>query len=362
MEYRIIAADSHVIEPPDLWLNYIDSRFRDRAPHVERKDGNDFFIVEGLDPASMMALANAGQDPKSVRTASRYDEILSGGWDPDARLLDMDLDGVDAEVVYPSLGMGMQKLEDLDFLQACNRAYNDWVTDFAAAHPDRLKAIALIVADEVEWAVMELRRVAAKGVAGAMIPATPMPGQGYFSDRYDPFWAAAEELELPVSLHIIAGRQREFDPDRVFASYATLPRFIAESITDMIFAGVFERFPELTIVSAEADVAWIANVLERLDHFYQRYRYSRNVHLAGDALPSEVFKEHVYATFIRDRAGLKLLPEIGVDRVMWSSDYPHGDSTWPNSQRSIAERFEDVPQEHARKVLCDNAAGLYGFS
>ncbi|MFP8876302.1 MAG: amidohydrolase family protein, partial [Myxococcota bacterium] len=122
---------------------------------------------------------------------------------------------------------------------------------------------------------------------------------------------------------------------------------------------VFERFPQLTIVSAEADVAWIANVLERLDHFYQRYRYSRNVHLAGDALPSEVFKEHVYATFIRDQAGLKLLPEIGVDRVMWSSDYPHGDSTFPHTREAVARIFADSPPALSRKVSRDNAARLY---
>ena len=360
-EYHVISADSHVLEPQDLWLTHMPSAFKSRAPRVEPGDDADYYIVEGLTPTSMMAMSNAGQSSKELRKSSRYDEVLRGGWDPEARLVDMQRDGVDAEVVYPSLGMRMQQLEDLPFLHACNEAYNDWAADFAGAKPDRIKAIGLIVADDIEWAVKETHRVADKGLAGIMTPATTLPGKEHYTRHHDPLWAAAEERGLPVSLHIIAGRRVEFQTDRYWASYATLPHIIAETITELIFSGVFERYPKLRVVSAEVDASWMANVMERLDHFYGRYRHSRNEHLAGDLMPSDVFKEHVYATFIRDRAAVKLLDLIGSDRVMWSSDYPHSDSTWPNSQAVLDDHFKDAPAEHRRKVTCENAAKLYGF-
>jgi predicted TIM-barrel fold metal-dependent hydrolase len=362
LQYTVVSADSHVIEPPDLWLKYMERKFKERAPHVERRDGNDYFVVTpGRPPSSMMALANAGQNPKELRATSRYDEIRPGGWDPDARLLDMAQDGVQAEVVYPSLGMQMFKLEDMAFQQACMQAYNDWVADFGSVHPKRLKGVAMVSVDDIAWAVAEVRRVAKKGLVGVMIPGTPEADKGYNTPYYDPLWAAAQELGLPVSLHAVTGKRTEFDPARFFSTYGTLPHFIAESITDMLFSGVFERFPKLRIVSAENDAGWIGNVLERLDHFYKRYRYARNVHLPGQLLPSDVFRQHVSATFIRDKSGVKIRHEIGLGNIMWSSDYPHSDSTWPNSQAVLSEHFAGVPEQEKRMIVCENAARLYGF-
>jgi predicted TIM-barrel fold metal-dependent hydrolase len=363
MRYTVISADSHVIEPPDLWLMHMEPAFRDRAPRVVRQaDGNDYFLCEGQPPASMMAMANAGQRPEVMRQSSRYDEILPGSWDPTARLKDMAADGVDAEVVYPSLCMRMFKLQDPPFLQACLRAYHDWAAEFSAAHPKQLKAIAMVPVDDMPWAVAELRRVAKKGLCGVMIPGTPMPAQGFDTAYHDPFWAAAEELHLPVSLHATAGRVHELDTSRYYSSYGTLPHFIAESISDLIFSRVFERFPTLRIISAENDIGWIANVLERLDHFYQRYRFRRNSHLAGGLLPSQVWRQHVWATFIRDKAGVYIRHHIGLNNIMWSSDYPHSDSTWPNSQRVLADHFTGVPEQERRQIVCENAARMYGFA
>ncbi len=362
MKYQVISADSHIIEPPDLWVKYMDSAFKARAPHVERKDGNDYYVCEGRQPASMMALANAGQRPEDLRAASRYDEIRPGGWDPAARLQDMAQDGIDAEVVYPSLGMQFFKITDAPFLQAIQRAYNDWVADFSAARPKQLKGVAMIAVDDIAWAVAELRRAKKKGLCGAMIPGTPSPDQGFHTPYYDTFWAAAEELGMPISLHVTTGRVTEFDVSRYYTSYGTLPHFIAEGITDMIFSCVFERFPKLRIVSAENDIGWIGNLLERLDHFYKRYHFKRNEQLAGGLLPSDVFRQHVSATFIRDRSGVKIRHEIGLGNIMWSSDYPHSDSTWPNSAKTLEEHFEGVPERDRRAIVCDNAARLYGFN
>jgi len=360
MQYNVISADSHVIEPQDLWLTYMERKYRDRAPHVERKDGNDYFLVEGQTPASMMAMANAGQSSDKLRQTSRWDEMRPGGWDADARVKDMLLDGVDAEVMYPSLGMRMYKLKDLEFMHACIEAYNDWVADFCKRQPSRIRAVAMLDTDDMEWAVTEMRRTAKKGLVGATIPGTQPDDKGYHTHYFDPLWAAAQELNMPVSLHVTTGKKEEFSPQRFFASYGTLPHFIAESIIDMIFSNVFDRFPKLQIVSAENDVGWISNVLERIDHFYNRYRYTRKVNLP--ALPSEVFKQHVRATFIRDHAGVHLRHLIGLENIIWSSDYPHSDSTWPHSAKVIDDHFRGVPDAERRMIVCTNAAKTYGFT
>ncbi len=362
MQYNIISADSHVLEPRDLWVKYIDRAFKDRAPRVQRIDGADYFVCDELGSFSMMTQSTAGQKSELLRRLSKYEEMLNGGWDPDARVKDMAKDGVDAEVVYPTMGMRMYKIQDQPFLHACFSAYNDWVLDFAGVYPKKLRAIALVTLEDVEWAVGELQRVAKKNAAGVMVPGTPPPDARYESRRYEPFWASAEDLGLPISFHIIAGRQVDFDPKRNWASYGTLPHFIAESLTDLVFSGVFHRHPRLRVVSAENDIGWIGNLLERLDHFYGRYRHARNEQLPDSRMPSEVFKEHVWATFIRDMSGMLIRHRIGVDRIMWSNDYPHGDSTWPHSQEVIAGHFAGVPDAEKRKIVCENAAALYRFA
>ncbi len=360
MKYKVISADSHVIEPSKLWVDYIEPKFRDRAPRVVRQEDADFWVCEGLSsPFSAIKFAVAGQRSEELRRTSRYDEILPGGWNPGARLKDMKCDGIDAEVIYPSVTMLFYRIQDVEFMQACFQSYNDWVADFCRAYSDRFAGVAVIVLDNVEWAVQELRRTAKKGFRAAMVPGTPPANQGYESLHYDPFWAEAQELEIPISLHTSTGRREELNASKYWASYATVPAGIQVSLTDLIFSRVFERFPRLRVVSAEYGIGWIGNMLERLDHFYQRYRWVRNEHLAGGKLPSDVFREHVYATFIRDRAGVTIRHQIGIDNIMWSNDYPHGDSTWPYSQKVLGDHFAGVPEEEQKKIVHDNAAKLY---
>ena len=363
MEYRVISADSHVIEPQRLWLDRIDQEFRQAAPRVERIDGVDHFVCPHLPPTPMAAVGHAGANGATVRSTYHYEAMRPGSWDPVARLKDMDADHVDAEVVYPTFGIALFKIEDGRFLQACARAYNDWAVDFVSHHPARLKAVAMLPTDDIAWAAAELQRTARLGLVGAMAPGVPPPDKAYHTPHYDPLWAAAEASNIPVSLHVGTGRRKaELDTVGYYSSYGTAPHLIAESITDMVFSGVFERFPKLRIISAENDICWIANVLERVDSLYQRRSHLRKQHLAGGLLPSDIFREHVYATFIQDRAGIKVRHEIGVENIMWSSDYPHPACTWPNSEERILEHFFDVPAEETRKMVRDNVMRLYGFN
>jgi predicted TIM-barrel fold metal-dependent hydrolase len=361
---RILSADSHVIEPADVWTSRIERRFLDRAPRVVKHAGNragDFFVAEGLRPFPVAGFAVAGVDPKEfgAAMAAGYPGVRPSAWDPVLRLKDQERDGVVGEVLYPSLGMRLFQLEDGELRAASFRAYNDWLADYCAGAPRRLAGVAMVSLDDVGEGVAELARVAGKGLRGAMIWGAA-PAERPYSDRaYDPFWAAAQELGLPLSLHILTERRGGSDFTSVMKGYPALHHSVERSLADMIFGGVLERHPRLRLVSVENDIGWIAHFLQRMDHSYEKYRY-----LEADAIPnppSFYFHRQVSATFQDDRVGVVTRHFIGVESLMWASDFPHSDSTWPHSREVIARDFEGVPDAEVRKMVSENAAALYGL-
>lgn len=363
MKYNVISSDSHIMEPGDLWTATIEKKYRDAAPRVERKDGMDYFVCKPLEPVPVGSVKRGGASAEASGSTYKREEMRPGGWDADERLKDSAIDGVDAEVIYPTFGIVLFKIEDQPFLHSIARAYNDWIAAFAGKHPARLRAVAMLPTDDIAWARTELRRVAKLGLVGAMIPGDQSSEKGYHTPYFDPLWAVAQEVDMPMSLHVGADRaKRELDTVRYFSTYGTRPHVIAESVMDMVFSRVFERFPKLKVVSVENDVCIFANVLERCDSLYKRRAKIGAQQLAGGVLPSDVFRDHVYATFIRDRAGIKARHEIGVGNIMWSSDYPHPACTWPDSPKQIAEHFAGVPKEETYKMVCGNAMKLYRFN
>ncbi len=374
---RVISADSHMMEPADLWLERLDNKYKDRAPRViqdyQGKKGY-FFVVEGIRPFPVAGGFAAGNKPEDLPKAweKGYEGCRPSGWDPVERIKDQDVDGVEGEVLYTTLGMSLFGLDDPEFQQACFATYNDWVAEFCSHNPKRLFGIALISLEDVQAGAKELERCAQKGLRGAMIWGSPPREHPYSSPEYDPFWAAAQDLRIPVSLHVVtskkgnqekktsAGAEAKPRPERRGVTQSVYMRLIHEvqqSITDIIFSGVLERFPKLIVVSAENDSGWLPHYMYRADHAWEKFRFFEKEPLPMP--PSEYIKRQLYATFQDDPIGPSTWDYFGADNYMWASDFPHTDSTWPHSQEVIKKDFAKVPPEVTQKIVADNAIRLY---
>ena len=363
----VLSADSHVVEPADLWTKRIDVRFRDRAPRVVKQVGNlpegDWFICENLRPFPVSGFAVAGVDPKDfgAKMMAGYPGVRPGAWDPAQRLRDQDTDGVAGEVIYTSLGMMLYGIKDGGLRAASFRAYNDWLAEFCGHAPRRLAGIALVPMDDVADAVAELQRAAKLGLKGGLIWGFPPASRSYDSKEWDPLWAAAEDTGLPLSLHILTGAEGSgLDGASLMKTYPSLPHRMERSLSDIIFGGALARFPGCKIVSAENDIGWIPHFLQRLDHSYHNYRSLETEPVIPEK-PSFYFRRQVYATFQDDRVGVVTRDFVGTGNLMWASDFPHSDSTWPNSREVIARDFAGVPEAETRAITGENCARIYGI-
>jgi predicted TIM-barrel fold metal-dependent hydrolase len=372
-ELQLISSDSHVSEPPDLWMERIDTKYRDRAPRVvlnpEGQEGA-YLVYEGYPPHNLAIGLGAGRTPEELASflkTGTYADARPGGWDPAQRLPDMELDGVEAEVLYTTLGFRMFWLKDAGLQRACFRVYNDWLAEYCSYAPKRLKGLALISLYDPKEGAQELERCAKMGLKGAMIWCSPPTDQPYSSPLYDPFWAAAQELDMPISLHAITGMERipwEYGAEQRAMRSTVTPHEIEKSFSILILSGVLERFPRLKIVSAENNCGWLPYYLQRMDRGFARFGPSGTVTPWPTKLtlkPSEYFRRQMYCTFIDDSFGVASRHWIGVDNVMWSSDYPHTASTWPHSRDIIERDFKDVSEVEKRKIVRENVAKLYGF-
>lgn len=376
---HIVSADSHMMEPADLWVERLDAKFRDVAPRVVKKDEKSGYVfvapgVQSFPVAGGFAAGRSGEELREFLKKGQdqgYITARPSGWDPVERLKDQDIDGVEAEVLYTTLGMTLFGLHDAELQRACFKAYNDWLSEFCSHSPKRLIGIALVSLEDINEGVAELNRAARQGLRGAMIWGAPPRERPYTSKEYDPFWAAAQDLDMPLSLHVITGKKpprseeerakvRESRDPSFLRGYMNLIHEVQRSLTDIIVGGVMMRFPKIKIVSAENDTGWIAHYMYRLDHAFEKFGTLMKEPL--DMKPSEYVRRNLWATFQDDPIGPMLFRYFGADNFMWASDFPHTDSTWPNSLKVIAQDFEGVPEDVTRKIICDNAAKLYNIN
>jgi len=358
---RIVSADSHVLEPHDLWTKRLaGTPFADRAPNMSGNAEEGYvFVIDGLPPFPAGLAGAAGRPSDTLGPAG---EIREGGWDTKARLLDMDTDGILAEVLYPSVGMSVAQSKDREYQLACVRAYNDWVAEFSEGSGGRLVGLALIPAIDVESSVAEIGRTYALGLRGAMIPAVPTEGH-YGEERFDPFWAAFEEREWPVSFHVLtggAGSDPTLGSGIPLVGIMNPIHHMHSTLGVMIFCGAFDRHPGLKIVSAEHDAGWVAHFGYRLDQMFDRHHNWLANGVSLDCQPSEYLGRNVWYTFQKDPVAVETRGRVGVDRLLWASDYPHSDSTWPHSREVIARDFKGVPEDEVQAIVGGNAAALYG--
>jgi predicted TIM-barrel fold metal-dependent hydrolase len=380
----MISADSHIVEPPDLWQRWLPEEFRARAPRlVKDEEGGDAWLYnDGGAPAPLgLVTVTRGRTREELRwSGARYAAINQGNFVGRARVDEMLEDGVVAEVIYPpqrTMRHFMQGTEDA-FHLAGIRGYNDWLhTDFCARAPERLIGIAQMPGTNIDDAIAEMRRCHAMGMRGVVLSAWPS-GNPNLSPADDPFFAEAEALGLPISIHISLAARTKVPPKPKMpieekasrgegtggrqvstlsgAGMDTMPLLLGE----IILTGVHDRFPRLVFVSVEAGTGWIPYFVEQMDDRYDRNRHWAKVKL-GRRSPSEYVRTNWRFTFVIDHYGVRNRHAVGVESMMWSTDYPHHGCDWPHSRRVVAEMFADVPAAERRAILHDNAARLYGI-
>jgi predicted TIM-barrel fold metal-dependent hydrolase len=371
LDYNIVDSDSHVTEPPHLWQSRVPQKLKERAPKVVKlPNGGDAWSYEdGKHVRPMFVTTNAGglmaTDVNSEAVVT-YDTIRPSHFDSKARVEDMDLDGIGAEVIYP-LGAGAFG-DDRELNLACIRAYNDWlVEEFCGPSGNRIFGLAVVPNSGVEDAMAEVERCMKKGHTGINLGRWPN-GSQMPSPEDDKFWAMAEDMNLPVCIHIGGGftpAQSTFEgmgPDQV--ALGTMAKSGATTmpiIDSLLGQAIAERFPKIKILFTECNVGWIPCYLEQADDRWLHYRFiTGKSHLK--MAPSEQFRRNFWATFMCDHIGVELRHYIGVDRIMWSTDFPHGGNEWPNSRNQIDRLFRDVPDDERKLILHDNACNFYNLT
>jgi len=370
-EMILISVDDHVIEPAEMFVHHVPSKYLDSAPRVIRKeDGSDVWIYEGIEVPNLALNAVAGRPPEEYGfEPTAYEEIRQGCYDSSARVRDMDANGVLASMNFPSMagfcGQLFGRARDKDMALVMLRAYNDWhIDEWAGSHPGRFIPLALPGLWDAEVAADEVRRVAQKGCHAVTFSENPtkLGFPSFHSEYWDPFWRACCDESVVVTLHIGSSSTLALpSPDSPINTVLTLGAMNVQMTTaDLIWSRVIREFPDLRLSLSEGGIGWIPYMLERLDYVYRHHKAWTGADLGGQ-LPSEVFRERFNTCFIDDRVGVRLRDEIGLDTITWECDYPHSDSTWPYSPEVLYEYLRELDDDEINKITHRNAMRHYHF-
>jgi predicted TIM-barrel fold metal-dependent hydrolase len=370
-EMILISVDDHVIEPAEMFLHHVPSKYLDSAPRVIRKEeGSDVWIYEGIEVPNLALNAVAGRPPEEYGfEPTAYEEIRQGCYDSSARVRDMDANGVLASMNFPSMagfcGQLFGRAQDKDMALVMLRAYNDWhIDEWAGSHPGRFIPLALPGLWDPQVAADEVRRVAQKGCHAVTFSENPtkLGLPSFHSEDWDPFWRACCDESVVVTLHIGSSSTLALpSPDSPINTVLTLGAMNVQMTTaDLIWSRVIRDFPELRFSLSEGGIGWIPYMLERLDYVYRHHKAWTGADLGGK-LPSELFRERFNTCFIDDRVGVQLRDKIGLDTITWECDYPHSDSTWPHSPEVLYEYLVELDDDEINKITHRNAMRHYHF-
>ncbi|HXC40483.1 MAG TPA: amidohydrolase family protein [Burkholderiales bacterium] len=370
MNYSVISADNHIIEPRDLFVSRMPRAFRDRAPRVAPgADGGDGWSWKGEVPSRTFGIeAVAGQGAGYKASGLRWEEILPGNYDGAAHLADMDKDGVDAAVVFPQVTINAYAEPDRPFALAVLGTYNDWLLDdFQKVDPKRLVGLCMLpVNDGMDTAVAEMDRCLAKGARGFFIPG--IPKRPYFDPYYEPLWKAASAAGVPLCLHRTFGGTTTdaiFRHDQPGVNVAGIViRFFSavDHFTYLIYSGVFERNPGLKVVDAEVNCGWVEFWKAMLDLNWEQQKHWARFPFSHR--PSDALGRNLFVSVLNDEVGFAAMqrdPQIA-SMSMYSIDYPHSVTLWPNSKKYIAELTQGLDPKLKRDVLAGNAARVFGLA
>ncbi len=358
----VIDADGHVTEPPTVWSEYVEPAYRERAPRYTLDEaGHPCQVVDGRLIMRHAMLLTLGPEYDVAGYKAR-----AGGWDPAARLQDLDAEGIDVAVLFPSVGLYVSDVTDARLMAALCRAYNNWLADYCRHAPDRLIGVALLPLLDVDAAIRELTRAVEQlGFRGAFFRPNPYAGRPIHDPAYEPFWACAESLDVPVTVHEgisdwmpTLGRERF--PNPAMLHVLSHPFEQMSACAGLILTGVLERHPRLRCAFLESGSAWLPYWLERLDGHLGVWR---KVLPPLRLLPSEYFKRQcVVSTEPDEDAVDAVVQHVGDDYVVWASDYPHPDAHFPGAVTKTLESMAGVPAASRAKILATNAARFYGIA
>jgi predicted TIM-barrel fold metal-dependent hydrolase len=381
ISWPLVDADAHIDPPYEMWRDYLPAPLRELAPYVEEGEECDWVVFEGQRRPIRMISNQAGRSGKDFKMIGKRSEMRAA-WKPEQRLADMDADGIDAAVLF---GGGPLGTSNSELYVASFEAYNCWVWDFCAVDRRRLIPVAYLPMRNLDETVDLLRKAAKLGFHAANIPAFPQAADGfstgsnvkalksgqtaaltgdpkgawqYSNPDFDRLWAEFEAHDMTTTIHLGArvprfGEKQHFLPDMPMSKVAMI-----EPIAIAIFNGIFQRFPKLRFASVESGVGWLAWAAEYMDRTWEKQRYWTESPLTEK--PSFFMDRNVYASFIQDRTGVLTRHLPGAHNIMWSSDYPHSETTFPHSREIITRDFEGVPQQDICDITRNRAKQLYG--
>lgn len=371
---KLLSVDDHLIEPPDLWQTRLPRKFLEQGPRIveEAREGRkpaQVWNFEGTRFAQIGLNAVAGKKPEEFGADPvRYDDMIPGCYDPKARLLDMDLDGVHAALCFPSFpgfaGRVFSHAKDKELGLACIRAWNDFLLDYwVPTAPDRFIPAVLVPLWDADLAAAEAVRCHEKGAKAISFTENPVPlgFPSFHTDFWEPFFHTVEELRMPLSCHFgTSGKApitAEEAPMAVMISLFGCNSMYA--FADLVFSPVFHRHPNIHFALAEGGIGWLPYMLERCDQVWEKHRWYQNVN--REVRPSDLFRKHMSGCFIDDVHGLQSRHAIGIDNITWEADYPHSDSNWPESRKRAEHVFQGVPDDEVHKIVELNTRRIYNF-
>lgn len=386
-DYRLISSDGHLEGPPERWNKRVPEKYRDRAPRtVPLPNGGDAVLIEGLPPQEANFLdLRAGQANKWKPIGLRASGAAGTGT-AEQRVKEQDQDGIDAEVLFPAMLAGpviWRNIPDDAVYKAVIRAYNEWLAEeYCPTSPDRLIALGAIPETNVDDAIAELEYCKKKGLKGIVLGNLPS-NNTYPTLEDDRFWAAAIDLDMPVTVHVKFNPLSAFKPGpppKLFQYPKEDPTVMKQlrrgllewitnfglppsvSITQLILFGVFDRFPKLKVFFAETRLGWVPFWLENCDLWYERHIGWAEEYLGVQKLkrlPSEYVHDHISFSVQYERVAIEERYHVGVNNIMFATDFPHIECEWPNSRPLIDKIYADIPPDETRKILAQNAVDFF---
>jgi len=363
--YNAIDADGHVLEPPHMWGEYLDPAFASQAPEMfVDEDGRDRLRLAGKvfgGPRGLGFTGAATARRDGMPEEMHFEEGRKGGFDPDSRVMDLDLDGIDAVFLYPTLGLMVGGVDHPGLAAALCRAYNRYINDFCSGHPERLFPVAMLPMQDVALTLDEMKYAANElGIRSGFLRPNPYNGLLLSDKQYDVVWAAAQDLNFSIAFHEGTGGMPASGVDRVsdFAARHMVSHTLEMMIAclNVIWGGVCERFPRVRFAFLESGGGWIVPWLDRMDRHFEQSAWSEG-HSPLQMPPSEYFKRQCWVSFEPSETSIPYVAELlGGNKCMWATDYPHFDGWFPGAVKMISDK---LPPSARQQVLAQSAMEFY---